>query len=65
VGCWLPDWIVEARLFWRALVCLIVCVVTSITWNRVKDEEMMLKSTFGKEWEAWHERTKRFVPGLF
>jgi protein-S-isoprenylcysteine O-methyltransferase Ste14 len=65
VGCWLPDWIVEARLFGRALVCLFVCVVTSITWNRVKDEEMMLKSTFGKEWEAWHERTKRFIPGLF
>jgi protein-S-isoprenylcysteine O-methyltransferase Ste14 len=65
VGCWLPAWIVEAKLFWRAFACLIACAATRIAWNRVKDEEMMLKSAFGKEWEAWHVRTKRFVPGLF
>jgi protein-S-isoprenylcysteine O-methyltransferase Ste14 len=36
-----------------------------MAWKRVKEEEMMLKSTFGKEWEVWHAKTKRFVPGLF
>lgn len=65
MGCWLPAWIVEARLFWRSLGCFIAFGVTRVTWKRVVEEEMMLKNTFGKEWEAWHARTKRFVPGLF
>lgn len=65
IGCWLPMWIVEARWFWRLSSCLIVLGVSRITWKRVNEEEMMLKSTFGKEWEDWHMRTKRFVPGLF
>jgi protein-S-isoprenylcysteine O-methyltransferase Ste14 len=65
VGCWLPTWIVEARLFWTALACLIMCGAIRVTWDRVKDEEIMLKNTFGKEWEAWHIRTKRFIPGLY
>ncbi|ATY64400.1 isoprenylcysteine carboxyl methyltransferase [Cordyceps militaris] len=33
--------------------------------TRVAQEEAMLKELFGKEWEAWHAKTKRFVPGLF
>ena len=65
MGCWLPAWVVEAKLLWRALACLIVLGGTRSVWKRVKDEEMMLKSTVGKEWEAWHAKTKRFVPGLF
>jgi protein-S-isoprenylcysteine O-methyltransferase Ste14 len=31
---------------------------------RVRDEERMLRARFGKEWEDWHARTKRFVPGV-
>ena len=31
---------------------------------RVRDEEAMLKEQFGKEWEEWHARTKRFIPGV-
>lgn len=65
VGCWLPKRILEARLFWRALTCFIVLASFRVTWKRVMEEESMLKSTFGKEWEAWHAKTKRFVPGLF
>ncbi len=33
--------------------------------TRVRDEEKMLKDTFGKEWVEWSGRTKRFVPGIF
>jgi protein-S-isoprenylcysteine O-methyltransferase Ste14 len=33
--------------------------------KRVREEETMLKKTFGNEWEPWHARTKRFVPGVF
>lgn len=32
---------------------------------RVRDEERMMKRTFGEEWEVWHSRTRRFVPWLF
>ncbi len=31
---------------------------------RVRDEEALLKTTFGTEWEEYHRRTKRFIPGL-
>ena len=61
----MPAWVVEAKLLWRVLACLIVLGGTRSVWKRVMDEEMMLKSTVGKEWEAWHAKTKRFVPGLF
>jgi protein-S-isoprenylcysteine O-methyltransferase Ste14 len=40
VGCWLPAWVVEAKLLWRALACLIVFGATLIAWKRVKEEEM-------------------------
>jgi len=33
--------------------------------GRVIDEEEMLKKTFGKEWEEWSARTKRFIPWGF
>ena len=33
-------------------------------WVRVKDEEAMLKGEFGREWEEYHRRTARFIPGV-
>jgi protein-S-isoprenylcysteine O-methyltransferase Ste14 len=32
---------------------------------RVRDEERMLRGSFGKEWEVWHTKTGRFIPGVF
>ncbi|KUJ14676.1 uncharacterized protein LY89DRAFT_686355 [Mollisia scopiformis] len=65
LGCWLPAWIVDATLFWRILAIVFIFGIFRGTGKRVLDEEMMLKNTFGEEWEAWHKRTKRFIPGLF
>lgn len=65
VGCWLPGGLVEAKLAWRVLACLFTFVAIYMLRKRVREEETMLKKTFGKEWEAWHARTKRFVPGVF
>jgi protein-S-isoprenylcysteine O-methyltransferase Ste14 len=65
MGCWLPTWIVEAKWFWGGFACIVFGGAIRMAWGRVKDEEMMLKNMFGKEWEAWHVRTKRFIPGLF
>jgi protein-S-isoprenylcysteine O-methyltransferase Ste14 len=66
VGCWVPEErMAAARLGLGALASMIVVMGNVMAWKRVKEEEMMLKSTFGKEWEDWHKRTSRFVPGLF
>ena len=32
---------------------------------RVRDEEVMLKREFGREWEDWARGTGRFVPGVY
>lgn len=65
MGCWLPARLVEAKWLWRGLAVFIAFAATRMAQIRVKEEEAMLKSTIGKEWETWHTRTKRFVPGLF
>jgi protein-S-isoprenylcysteine O-methyltransferase Ste14 len=66
VGCWvLEEWMGAARLGLGALGSVIVIMGNIMAWKRVKEEETMLKSTFGKEWEDWHKRTSRFIPGLF
>jgi len=65
LGCWLPTWVVEAKLFWRPLACQFVLAAYRMAWKRVREEEMMMERTFGEEWKAWHSRTKRFIPGLF
>jgi len=33
--------------------------------GRVVQEEKMLKREFGKEWEEYHRRVARFIPGVF
>ncbi|KAG9247732.1 hypothetical protein BJ878DRAFT_140345 [Calycina marina] len=33
--------------------------------KRVRNEESMLKRTFGTKWEEYHRHTKRFLPGVF
>ena len=65
MGCWLPAWLVQATPFWRAMVSMLVGGIVVFTWNRVCDEEAMMKETFGKEWEEWHKKTWRFIPGFF
>lgn len=73
-ACVLPAWIVgpegPAGDVWRAWFNVLSPAATSVfiaaaLWVRVRDEEEMLRSAFGDEWEAWHKRTKRFVPWLF
>jgi protein-S-isoprenylcysteine O-methyltransferase Ste14 len=65
VGCWLPAWLVEATPFWRAIANILVGGIVVFTWKRVSEEESVMKETFGKEWEEWHRKTWRFIPGLF
>ncbi|ETI19331.1 hypothetical protein G647_09163 [Cladophialophora carrionii CBS 160.54] len=40
-------------------------VLLFAVWTRVLEEEIMLEREFGREWKSWHDRTARFIPGVF
>jgi protein-S-isoprenylcysteine O-methyltransferase Ste14 len=61
MGCFLPPWLAQWK--WPAILAINVIYVPALA-VRVIDEERMLKETFGKEWEAWHAKTARFIPGV-
>lgn len=65
-ACFLPFWIV-GQAWWANWALFLVTAMISAygTRIRVKREEEMLKQTFGREWEEWHAKTKRFIPGIF
>jgi protein-S-isoprenylcysteine O-methyltransferase Ste14 len=70
-GCWTPPQVVEylggwenaVRRFWAGWAVAAACAMAG-GWIRVKDEEALLRRTFGKEWEGYHKVTKRFIPGV-
>lgn len=64
VGCVLPRGVVSWGGWWWIGMGFIGLGVYAGT-ARVRDEEKMLKETFGEEWVEWSGRTKRFVPGVF
>lgn len=63
-GCWLPAWLARwsfvdvggVALFGVASLCALLV--------RVGEEEEMLRSEFGDEYEAYARRTKRFLPWI-
>jgi protein-S-isoprenylcysteine O-methyltransferase Ste14 len=62
-ACWSKKEWVESKV-WVALGYSSIAGVGFLIM-RVRDEERMLKKAFGKEWEDWHARTARFIPGVF
>lgn len=50
---------------WPVLLTVLAVFGLISIWVRVQDEEAMLREEFGREWEEYHRRTKRFVPGVF
>lgn len=61
-GCWLPSVVMQ----WMGVVLLVLGGIA--VWGmsvRVRDEEEMLRKEFGREWELYHAKTKRFLPVLF
>jgi len=64
MGCTLPESIARSA-FWSVLGWVLVGGALLATFVRVGDEERMLKEAFGKEWEIWNRKTKRFVPWIF
>ena len=63
VACWLGKVWVE-RYIWMGIRCSFV-VGVGLLVVRIRDEERMLRKAFRKEWEVWHARTARFIPGVF
>lgn len=49
---------------WRGLLAGLPLFAIG-TWIRVQEEESLLRSHFGAEYEAYAARVKRFLPGLF
>jgi protein-S-isoprenylcysteine O-methyltransferase Ste14 len=62
-SCWLGMLGLEDYVW--ILIQLAGVVGTGILVGRISDEEEMLRKTFGKEWEVWHGKTKRFIPWVF
>ncbi|KAJ5825374.1 Phospholipid methyltransferase [Penicillium riverlandense] len=65
-ACWLGEDVLARLDGWGVSVDVgALALSIAICAARVKDEEDMLRGQFGKEWEAWHRETKRFIPGIF
>jgi protein-S-isoprenylcysteine O-methyltransferase Ste14 len=68
LSCWLsPAWM-ETLVRWKMVeVFLDTGLVMGLwmLWKRTLEEEEMLKKAFGAEWEEWHAKTARFIPGIF
>ncbi|KAK3356699.1 isoprenylcysteine carboxyl methyltransferase [Lasiosphaeria hispida] len=65
LGCFLPNAVVKFAMgggVWLGVLVGVGGLAMWGVWTRVKHEEAMLKEVFGKEWEEYHARTKRFVP---
>jgi protein-S-isoprenylcysteine O-methyltransferase Ste14 len=64
-GCWLPAWLARwsfldvGGLLFLGLVSLCGLLV------RVEEEENMLRSEFGEDYESYARRTKKFLPWIF
>lgn len=66
LSCWVPpEWFKTVQ----DLSCVVgpawFTAMLLFMWTRVRQEEHMLKSKFGAEWEEWHSKTARFLPWLF
>ncbi|KAH6705140.1 hypothetical protein DL95DRAFT_446838 [Leptodontidium sp. 2 PMI_412] len=63
-GCWMSEGVAKSP-WWRVVGWGLAGAAVYLGRVRVADEERMLKGAFGKEWEVWHQKTKRFVPGVY
>jgi len=68
ISCVMPGWWEKVlRVPWLSEVLAggLAIGMGFVLWIRVRDEEEMLKKEFGREWEEWHGKTARFIPGVF
>jgi protein-S-isoprenylcysteine O-methyltransferase Ste14 len=53
-----------ALLFQSWIGLLFLPWVLALILYRVHDEEIMLQTKFGKSWQEYTKRSKRFIPGI-
>ncbi|KAH7239897.1 uncharacterized protein BKA55DRAFT_576725 [Fusarium redolens] len=66
LACWIPETVSATLNGWGYMAFSLAFLL--MAWKlaqRVKDEETILRETFGHEWEKWHHSAKRFIPGVF
>ena len=65
LGCFLPKIVVQYRMF-SMVVWLLKFATGDGGWSkRVKEEEDMLRRTFGKEWDDYAAKTARYIPFIY
>jgi len=64
VACWIPR-ILNIKYMDVPVWILLIGATVVLGRIRIRDEENMLKEEFGKEWEEYHAKTGRLMPGLF
>jgi protein-S-isoprenylcysteine O-methyltransferase Ste14 len=64
LACWLSESVLRSG-WWGVINVFFAGVAILAVRTRIVDEEKMMKETFGKRWEVWHAKTKRFIPGVF
>lgn len=64
LGCWLSEGVVGS-VWWTILGWVLLGLSVWSLRVRVKDEERIMREAFGREWEVWHGKTARFVPGVW
>jgi protein-S-isoprenylcysteine O-methyltransferase Ste14 len=67
VSCWFSPKVLNglSKLTKRLLVPVGLSLLFLAMWRRVAEEEKMLREEFGEQWEEWHRKTARFLPGIF
>lgn len=65
-GTILPEWMMRTQGFWNWFLPGLGALSMGLgLLVRTVQEEKMLKQAFGREWEVWHKKTARFIPGIF
>lgn len=63
LGCWVPpQWYGALKTVEPAVAIGHISFILYVIATRVRQEEQMLKTKFGAEWERWHAKTARFIP---
>jgi protein-S-isoprenylcysteine O-methyltransferase Ste14 len=65
-GCFLPQSIITLWTTYKAVTYVGLFAIPAFFFSfRIRQEEALLKETFGKEWEVWHAKTARFIPFIY
>jgi protein-S-isoprenylcysteine O-methyltransferase Ste14 len=64
-ACVFPDRIIRIPWISEIVGGILLMGVLGIAYVRIREEERVLRETFGKEWVEWRGMTRAFVPGLF